>query len=78
MRSGPDIPFNPSVVTLLPEHAVWTIGRVSPLSQLMDMPILIHRENEELSLEHHNIADLDNQAVTYLMVDPQTGLAPER
>ena len=42
------------------------------------MPILIHRERAELPLGEENIANLDNQAVTYFMVDPETGLAPTR
>ena len=61
-----------------PEHRVWTAGRTSPLSQLVDMPLLVQKDWTELPLEYPGHADLDNQAVTYLMIDPQSGLAPKR
>ncbi|KAJ3556196.1 hypothetical protein NM688_g2160 [Phlebia brevispora] len=75
---GNIIPYNPEEATVLPSHPVWRMGNVSPLSQLVDMPILIYRERPEAELEVDNIADMDNQAVTYFMVDPETGIAPAR
>lgn len=75
---GGDIPFVPQVILVNGSHPVWPTGTVSPLSQLVDMPILIYRERRELPLDRRNIMDLDNQAVTHIMVDPETGIAPAR
>ncbi|KDQ12018.1 hypothetical protein BOTBODRAFT_34876 [Botryobasidium botryosum FD-172 SS1] len=44
-------------------------GVVSPVSRLIGVPLVIIRHAQESS-QH------DNQAATYLMIDPESGLAP--
>lgn len=81
MPGGRGVTFNPSARTVPPEHPVWNAwrhGGVSPVSQLIGVPLLIHREHEELPLDTPNIAEKDNQSVTYLMIDPETGFAAPR
>lgn len=78
LLGGFNRPFYPSKTTVPPNHPVWTTGTVSPLSQIVGIPLLIHRELEEQPLETPNVADKDNQAVTYLMIDPESGYASAR
>ncbi|KAI0702302.1 hypothetical protein BC835DRAFT_1411127 [Cytidiella melzeri] len=78
LLGGHNRPFYP-VATIVPaSHPVWTTGAISPLSQIVGLPLLIHRELEEVPVNVRNDADKDNQAVTYLMIDPETGYAPPR
>lgn len=57
---------------------MWTTGTISPVSQIVGVPLLIHREAQELSLDEPNDENKDNQAVTYLMIDLESGFAPPR
>ncbi len=75
---GNNRPFYPERTTVGSDHPVWTLGSISPVSQVVDVPILIHREREETDLAAPNDADLDNQSVTYLMIEPVRGFAPPR
>jgi len=75
---GDNRPFYPKPTTVGPDHPVWTLGSISPVSQIVGVPILIYREREETDLATPNDADLDNQSVTYLMIEPVRGFAPPR
>ena len=39
--------FHPEGVTIAPDHRVWTKGTISPISQLIGLPVIIHREERE-------------------------------
>ncbi len=78
LLGGHNRPFDPKETIVAPDHLVWKSGNISPLSQVVGVPILIHRETEEQPLETPNDCDLDNQAVTYMMIDPDSGFAPSR
>ncbi|VDB92628.1 unnamed protein product [Peniophora sp. CBMAI 1063] len=70
--------FHPENVTIAPDHPVWTKGTVSPISQLIDFPILIHRDEPEHGLNVANIESRDIQSITYLMIKPEIGFADMR
>lgn len=78
LHGGINRPFYPSAITVPLEHPVWTMRAISPVSQIVGVPLLIHRELQETPLTVPNDANLDNQAVTYLMISPETGLAAPR
>ncbi|KAL4253802.1 MYND-type zinc finger protein samB [Abortiporus biennis] len=50
LLGGYNGPFRPEVVTVNPDYPVWKTGTVSPVSQLIGVPLLIHREVKELPL----------------------------
>ncbi|KAL0572396.1 hypothetical protein V5O48_009556 [Marasmius crinis-equi] len=76
---GYNAPFLPDKPKLVPaDHPVWTRGSVAPISQIVGVPLLIWRELEELGLDVRNDPNRDNQAVTFLMIDPESGFAPAR
>ncbi len=54
------------------------MGATSPISQIVGVPLLIYRETHEFPLDEPKDASKDNQAVTYLMIDPESGFAPPR
>ncbi len=78
LLGGYNRPFYPRETVVPPSHPVWSIGAISPISQIVGVPLLIHRELEEQRLTDPPNGDKDNQAVTYLMIDPETGFAPKR
>ncbi|KAL0071139.1 hypothetical protein AAF712_001698 [Marasmius tenuissimus] len=78
LLGGFNSPFWPEAKVISPNHPVWTKGSVSPVSQIVGVPLLIYRELEELELESPNDPNRDNQAATFLMIDPQTGFASPR
>lgn len=59
-------------VTIGPTHPIRTTGVVSPVSQRIGFPVIIHRHlpNGGYGAEH------DCQIATYLMIDPVSGYAP--
>ncbi|KAI0065252.1 hypothetical protein BV25DRAFT_154403 [Artomyces pyxidatus] len=71
-------PFLPEAVTVSPEHVVWTTGHTSPISQLIGVPLLFHRELREWDVDAGNDPARDNQSVTYMMITPEIGFAPPR
>ncbi|KII83211.1 hypothetical protein PLICRDRAFT_119711 [Plicaturopsis crispa FD-325 SS-3] len=71
-RRGP--PFRSTVVGSA--HGIHTYGVPSPVSSLVSVPILVYRHIREGSLSMTTRKGLDNQIVTYLMIDPLTGFAP--
>ncbi|KAL0571133.1 hypothetical protein V5O48_010825 [Marasmius crinis-equi] len=76
---GYNAPFFPDKPKPVPrDHPVWTASAVSPISQIVGVPLLIHRESSEMGLEESNDPDRDNQAVTFLMIEPMSGFAPAR
>ncbi|KDQ12019.1 hypothetical protein BOTBODRAFT_176789 [Botryobasidium botryosum FD-172 SS1] len=78
LLGGEKIPFNPReiVLTTLTCDEILAAGVVSPISQLIGVPLVIHRHMQEDSLQMPLDASLDNQAATYLMVSPESGYAP--
>ena len=81
MRGGRNVNFDSAIVTVEPGHPVWDAwkhGGVSAISQILGCPLLIHREEAERPLDVLNIAEKDNQAVTYMMINPDTGFASPR
>ena len=78
LLGGFNRPFFPKGTTVPPEHAVWTTGAISPISQIVGVPLLIHRELQEEPLSKPNDGLKDNQAVTFLMISPESGFAPAR
>ncbi|KAK3293158.1 uncharacterized protein B0H64DRAFT_207227 [Chaetomium fimeti] len=60
-----------SSTTIPADHPVFW-GTTPPLASRLEIPIAIHCEGTQ-STER---ADLDNQFVTYLNIDPVTGMAP--
>ncbi|KAI0790987.1 hypothetical protein C8Q75DRAFT_758806 [Abortiporus biennis] len=78
LLGGYNGPFRPEVVMVNPDHPVWKTGTVSLVSQLIGVPLLIHREMKELPLGWPNDENKDNQSVTYLMIEPVRGFAPHR
>ena len=78
LLGGFNRPFYPKAIHVPSRHPVWTTGAVSPISQIVGVPLLIHREMTEQPLSTPNTAEKDNQAVTFLMIDPVTGFAAPR
>lgn len=58
------------------DHPIFSAGTLSPLSVMMELPLLIYREDRRPSLSIPRSAAMDNQAATYLMFDTKTGFAP--
>ena len=61
-----------------PDHPIWKYGVISPISQVISVPIYFWREDEELPLEATNIEKRDTQSVTYMMIKLEDGFAPVR
>ncbi|KAK1221781.1 hypothetical protein PQX77_015399 [Marasmius sp. AFHP31] len=78
LLGGFNWPFRPEAKVIPPSHPVWTKGSVSPISQIVGVPVLIYRELVELELGFPNDPNRDNQAVTFLMINPQSGFASLR
>lgn len=58
------------------DHPVFTQGAISPVSRLFELPLLVYRLDPRPSLTIPRSSDYDNQPMTYLMIDPVSGLAP--
>ncbi|KAI0042335.1 hypothetical protein FA95DRAFT_1637343 [Auriscalpium vulgare] len=79
LKGGFNRPFFPEQLDVPPDHPIWgDATSVSPVSQLVGVPIKIWREAHELPLDHENDANRDNQSVTYLMIRPEVGFATAR
>ena len=70
--------FHPKNITVAPDHPVWTKGTVSPISQLIGLPILIHRDEQEYELDmpndesrcvYHSSAQSNRRPTTYPHVE---------
>lgn len=77
------MPFNPDDVEIPSNHEMFTATglaqRISPISMLVDVPIVIWRLRKDNPMSHLSSlerAHLDNQSVTFLMINPWTGWAP--
>ena len=75
LLGGYNRPFYPRETVVASSHPVWTSGAISPVSQIVGVPLLIHRELEEQPWTDPPNGHKDNQAVTYLMIDPEIGFA---
>jgi len=77
LLGGQGSPFNPREITLpkLLSEKLIDRGVVSPISRLIGVPLVISRHMAEDPLAIPRQASLDNQAVTYLMIDPESGYA---
>mmetsp|Transcript_52587 Transcript_52587/g.87410 ORF Transcript_52587/g.87410 Transcript_52587/m.87410 type:complete len:232 (+) Transcript_52587:92-787(+) len=60
---------------LHPDDPIFTKGTLSPLSSLIGLPLRFLRVDKRPSLSIPRTAKLDNQPVTYMMIDPVTGFA---
>lgn len=83
LLGGWNSPFNARPSTVPSNHEMFgtgpRAGKVSPISAVVGVPILIWRHDPTNSLNyisHPNRERLDNQAVTFLMINPYTGWAP--
>ena len=70
--------FKPSATLVPPTHPIWESGFISPVSQMVGVPIYIWREEQEPPFEAPNVASRDNQSVTFMMIRPEDGFAPAR
>ncbi|KLO09176.1 hypothetical protein SCHPADRAFT_879660 [Schizopora paradoxa] len=82
VTGGHNMPFCPIAVEISADHEIFNgKGVLSPVSKLIGHPILIYRhlQDEPLNyLFHPRREHFDNQSVTYLMIDPETTVAPPR
>ncbi|KAG8904575.1 hypothetical protein FRB99_001538 [Tulasnella sp. 403] len=83
LLGGFNSPFNFQDTTITPAHAVFSPvdlqSRTSPISKLIGIPIAFwrHRQDDPMSHLGSSIREtLDNQSVTYMMINPKTGFAP--
>jgi hypothetical protein len=60
-----------SATTLPTDHPVFS-KPVLPVPALIEVPLVVYR----LGTWSENVAELDNQAATYLNIDPNSGFAP--
>ena len=60
-----------SATTIPADHPVFS-KQVMPVPALIEVPLVVYR----LGTSSDNVADLDNQAATYLNIDPDSGFAP--
>ncbi|GFR39994.1 hypothetical protein Agub_g528 [Astrephomene gubernaculifera] len=65
-----------TATTVPPDHRVFTQGALSPIAMLVGLPLRIWRLDPRPSLSIPRIPEMDNQRVTYLMIDPFSGFAP--
>ncbi|KAI2610256.1 uncharacterized protein GGS25DRAFT_254408 [Hypoxylon fragiforme] len=61
-----------SAVNLASDHLAFEENPVSPISALIEVPLMLHRVHSQFK----NQWEQDNQIATYLMIDPITGFAP--
>ncbi|KAG8945529.1 hypothetical protein FRC04_000732 [Tulasnella sp. 424] len=83
LNGGWNMPFNPDDVEIPSDHEMFAAEglaqRISPISMLVDVPIVIWRLRKDNPMSHLTSlerAHLDNQSVTFLMINPWTGWAP--
>jgi hypothetical protein len=55
---------------------IWTEGVSCPVPSGFGMPLIVQRDIRQHPFSIPRSADLDNQPVTYLMIDSYTGFAP--
>jgi len=76
LLGGDEHPFNPReiVLSLSRCEEMMTHGVLCPISRMIGVPLVIFRHFQ------HRAADtrFDNQAVTYLMLDPEHGFTPSQ
>ncbi|VDC00509.1 unnamed protein product [Peniophora sp. CBMAI 1063] len=65
--SGPN--FEPKAITVPPGHPVWSQGSIAPVSQFAGIPLFVYRDTDKKE---------QNQSATYMMIAPESGLAPLR
>ncbi|KAG8995485.1 hypothetical protein FRB94_009134 [Tulasnella sp. JGI-2019a] len=81
LSGGQNQPFSPTKTGIPSDHPLFSssAANISPLSRLAGVPIIIWRLRTDDPMSHLQSrirATLDNQSVTFLMVDPYTGWAP--
>jgi len=81
LLGGENHPFNPKEVVLTASQADDILnggkGFVSPISKLIGVPLVVYRQRESGARVEGRSAAMDNQAVTYLMIDIEHGFAPD-
>ncbi len=82
LTGGYNIPFRPVAVEISSDHEIFKgKGHLSPVSKLIGQPILVYRHLQDDPfgyLVHPQRERFDNSSVTFLMIDPATGMAPAR
>jgi len=63
-------------VEIQPSDEIHRLGVPSPVLQRAGLPIVIYRHLKEDPLSIPRTPNLDNQIATYLMIDPDSGMAP--
>ena len=63
-------------VQLHTTHEIHRLGSLSPISQLVGLPIVLFRHLGTDAFATPNNPSLDNRIATHLMIDPDTGFAP--
>jgi len=75
---GNNPPLQPESVTIPADHPSWAKGTLSPVSTLVDMPLLIYKE-VPLPRDTPRIwAERECQVATFMMIDLTSGFAPPR
>jgi hypothetical protein len=58
------------MVNITPTHDIHRLGEVGPVSQMVDLPIVVYRHTQESWMyREEEDASLDNQIATYLMIE---------
>ncbi|KAG9015997.1 hypothetical protein FRB90_003888, partial [Tulasnella sp. 427] len=83
LKGGWNKPFNAEDAEIPNDHELFAVKgltkRISPISQLVGVPIIIWRIRKDNPMSHlysQEREHLDNSSVTWLMIDPWTGWAP--
>ncbi|KDQ12017.1 hypothetical protein BOTBODRAFT_176787 [Botryobasidium botryosum FD-172 SS1] len=74
LLGGNELPFNPRevVLSLARCEELMSAGVLSPISRMIGVPLVLFRHFQYRSADTR----LDNQAITYLMLDPEHGYTP--
>ncbi|TFY71191.1 hypothetical protein EVG20_g1802 [Dentipellis fragilis] len=62
-------------VQIPPSHDIYQLGSISPVSVLIGMPIIVWRHLRQSPFDIERSAALDNQIITYIMIEPDNGFA---
>jgi hypothetical protein len=63
-------------VELGTKDSIWKSGVRVPISDIFEVPLIVKRHLKEHPFDIDRDHGLDNQLITYLMINPATGFAP--
>lgn len=63
-------------VELGTKDSIWKSGVRVPISDIFEVPLIVKRHLKEHPFDIDRDHGLDNQPITYLMINPATGFAP--